>query len=77
MPASERISFTVEGGGDSYACERIVTGARVLRQGIEVRGIGSKADPANYGPRGHPSCSMASIAILIAWEIIGKRDGEH
>jgi hypothetical protein len=71
--APNKISFTVEGGGKSYVCERAVTAARVMRQRIEVLGIGSKGDNATYGPGTHPSCTMEDIARLIAWEIIGQK----
>jgi hypothetical protein len=73
MTIPKRISFTVEDGEAAYACERIVTGARVLRQRIEVRSVGTKADSANYGPGGHPLSSMATTARLIAWEIIREQ----
>jgi hypothetical protein len=76
MSAPERIRFTVESDGKSYACERVVTGVRVLRQQIQVLGIGSKADPATYGARGHPSSSMASTARLIARDIIGAQESK-
>ena len=66
----ERIEFQIDNGGETYACERAITGTRVLRQTIFVHGIGSKEDSANYGRGGHPVSSMTATARLIAHEIV-------
>ncbi len=63
-------SFSVQHDGRPYECERIVTGKRVLRQTIIVKGVGSKEDSAPYGQRGHPAVTMEGIARLIAHEVI-------
>lgn len=65
-----RYQFTVEANGRTYNCERVVTGKRVLRQTIDVTGVGSKADSADYGRHAHPVASMEGIARIIAHEII-------
>ena len=63
--------FTVEENGQTYQCERIVTGKNVLYQNIRVVGVGDKNDPAAYAKsKYHPINSMESIAKLIAREII-------
>jgi hypothetical protein len=64
--------FTLEVGGRAFECERVVFGKRVLRQEIRVFGIGSKEDPASYGRKYHPVSSMASVARVIARELIEK-----
>lgn len=69
MPVSERFEFTVTHDGKDYACERLVTGTRVLTQTITVYGNGSKPDNS-YGARGHPINTMESVASLIALDII-------
>lgn len=65
-----RLAFTVDHEGVEYACERLVTGQRVLRQTIHVHRLGSKPDSASYGKTGHPPSSMESVARMIAYEII-------
>ncbi|MEI9991548.1 MAG: hypothetical protein WDM86_16075 [Rhizomicrobium sp.] len=67
-------NFTVDFGGKSYACERIIIGADRLTQRIHVIGVGSKDDSATYGLRGHPVETMSSIARIIAGEILGAAD---
>lgn len=70
MPAQERYEFEIEQNGKAYRCNRVVTGKRVLTQVITVLGVGSKADSANYGSRGHPISTMEDIAGIIAHEIL-------
>jgi hypothetical protein len=68
-------AFTVEDNGQTYECEREVTGKQVFTQTIHVRGVGSKSDSASYSDsRGyHPPISMEGIARLIAFEIIREQ----
>jgi hypothetical protein len=70
---AERIPFTTEFGGKSYDCVRTVTGDGVLKQTILVHSVGSKVDPANYGPGGHHISSMESTAKLIAMGLVGAQ----
>jgi hypothetical protein len=67
-----RYAFTVKAKDKTYDCERVVTGKRVLRQTIHIKGIGSKLDPASYGPKPKHSSiiTMENVARLIAREII-------
>lgn len=71
MPASQRFDFKVTtDAGKEYRCERMVTGTHELRQTIVVHGVGCEDDPADYGRRGRPTVTMASIARAIAFGII-------
>lgn len=65
-----KYTFTLDSSGNTYNCEREVTGKRVMRQMIRVVGVGSKRDSADYGSKGHPPQTMQSIARVIALEII-------
>lgn len=65
--------FSIEESGKTYECTRTVNGSTTLSQTIHVSGLGTKPDPANYGPKGHPLSSMESVARLIAHEIIREQ----
>ena len=65
--------FTVDMGGKTYDCRRVVTGTRVLDQLIVVEGIDSEHDGARYGPKQHPVSMMEANAKLIAIDLINKR----
>lgn len=65
-----RYTFTIGHDGQPYTCARDVEGKRILRQTIHVVAVGSKTDPADYGPKRHPASSMESVARVIAHEIV-------
>lgn len=68
-----RYEFKVDVDGKTFACERTVLGTRVLTQSINVIGIGTEKDQADYGGSGgHPVASMEGIARVIATNIIKK-----
>ena len=62
--------FCVEVNNKSYQCERSVSGVGVFTQTVTVRGMGTLADSAEYGPTALPVISMEGIATLIAGRIV-------
>lgn len=69
--------FEVEREGRQYTCTRVIAGAETLTQEVHVFGVGSKIDPAAYGPNDRLISSMESAARLIAHEILREHEACH
>lgn len=69
--------FEIERKGRHYTCTRVIAGAGTLTQEVHVLGIGSKIDPAAYGPNGRLISSMEGAARLIAQEILREHEIIH
>ncbi len=68
-----RVKFAIDFEGQTYPCERILTGKRTLYQTIEVVGIGSTSDSHPYNAHDPlDRMRMESVAKIIAGEIILK-----
>lgn len=63
--------FTVEHGGTTYRCKRLVHGFRTT-QIVIVAGVGSKHDPQQYGPGFRPIEEMEAAAHSLAHAIIAR-----
>jgi hypothetical protein len=68
---SDWFEFTVESGGKTYRCKRLVHGFRTT-QVVIVTGVGSKHDPDLYGPGFHPLEAMEAAAHKLALAIISE-----
>jgi hypothetical protein len=68
----QKFPFFIEVDKKSYECERVVTGTRILKQEVTVRGVGTESDSAEYGASASPVISMPGIATLIAMRIVRK-----
>jgi hypothetical protein len=62
--------FTIEKDGETYECEREVTGKGALRQTVRVKSVRSRADDVVYGASKHSVSTMTHAARRIALEII-------
>jgi hypothetical protein len=68
----QKCPFFIEVDKNSYECERVVTGTRMLTQQVTVRGVGTESDSAEYGGIASPVISMEGIATLIAMRMVQK-----
>jgi len=71
MPVQHK--FTITDQGRDYSCSRIVTGEGTKKQIVCVEGVGTRADPIEYGSEAHPEFAMSASAKVIALELLSDR----
>jgi hypothetical protein len=70
---TRQLPFALELCGHVIPAVRTVTGGMTLVQHINVPGVGSKMDPASYGPSQHPPQMMEKMAQIIALELVIRK----